>query len=124
MKTFSIKESIKSSWEIVKANFWFVVGTTVVYGLLNSGIEMGGGDRGFIFRLATFIPFVALVIVFWVVGIIVQIGYTKIYLKLEHGERSEFKELFTHYKLFWKYVGTMMLYGLRIFVGFILLIVP
>jgi uncharacterized membrane protein len=124
MKTFSIKEAIKTNWEVVKANFWFVVGTTFVYFLFNSSFEIGGEDAESAFSKVTLVALIVLGIIFWVVGTIVQMGYTKIYLKLHGGERSKFKELFTYYHLFWRYVGAMILYCLRVFLGFILLVVP
>ncbi len=124
MKTFSIKESIKVNWEVVKANFWFVVGTTFVYSLFNMGLESGRGEHDWAFNGLTLVFIILLGICFWVVGIIVQIGYTKIYLKLHEGIRPEFKELFTHHEPFWRYLGSVVLYCLRILLGLIFLIVP
>jgi uncharacterized membrane protein len=124
MKTFSIKEALSAGWEIVKKRFWFVVGTTLVYTLFNSSFKMRGVDEYGPFSWPFFLAIIPIGIIFWVISTVVQIGYAKIYLKLHHHHQAAFKELFTHWDLFWKYLGAMILYGFRVLLGFILLIVP
>ncbi len=124
MNTFSIKEVIKNNWEIVKANLWFVVGTTLVYCIFNSSFNLKSEEEEWVFSGIAFITAAGLGVILWVIGMIVQMGYLKIYLKLQSGVHSEFKELFTHYQPFWRYLGSMILYCLRVFVGLLLLIVP
>ncbi len=67
---------------------------------------------------------ILLIIAVVVLTIIVRIGYTKIYLKMADGQPVKIKEIFTEYKLFWKYLGVSILMGLAIMIGFILLIIP
>jgi len=133
MKTFSIKESIKTSWEIVKKSFWFVVGTTFIYLLFNFNINfsaksggLGGemSDYSVTTLLLVACIFLAIVVFLWFLRTIVQIGYYRIYLKLLDGIKPSFRELFSNSQPFWRYVGSTILYGLRILLGFVLLIVP
>lgn len=131
MKNFSIKESFKVSWEIVKKNFWFAVGTTFVYLLLNSNFDFGNNEQNWQwpdYSVATWVLIGAGVLLLfaclWVIRTIVQIGYYRVYLHLLDGNKPRFSELFTHRHPFWRYVGSMILYCLRVFVGFLLLIVP
>ncbi len=113
---FSIQEAIKFGWEKFKANLQLSLGTTLailVLGFLGEILDEEGG-------FGTFLG--ALLIV--IASILIQIGYTKMFLKMTDGETPKFEELFTHYKLFWKYLGTSILVGLIVIGGFILLIIP
>jgi len=132
MKTFSIKEALTQGWEILKKHFWFVIGTTFIYSLFNINFNLSGDNKEWSVPdvsmplLVLVIGVIVLVaIVFWILQTIVQIGYYRIYLKLlEGGERPKFGELFSNRKPFWRYVGSTILYCLRVFVGFLLLIIP
>lgn len=131
MNPFSIKEALKTSWEIVKKNLWFVVGTTFVYLLLNANSSSDGSKGEWQLphsSVTTWILIIGSVLVvavaLWILRTIVQIGYFRIYLKLLDGIRPNFKELFAHHHPFWRYVGSMILYCLRVLLGFILFVVP
>jgi len=130
MKTFSIREALKTGWEIIKNNLLFVIGTSFVYMIFNTNlgyrnwVEEGGDLSGGLDPMVL-IPAIAIAIVFAVIQTIVQIGYYRIYLKLiDAGEKSKFSELFTNFHPFFRYIGTTLLYCVRVFLGFILLIVP
>lgn len=131
MKTFSTKESLRIGWRIVKSNLWFAMGTTLVYLIFN--MDLSGkfdGRENWVpdMDASAMISFIALAlaafILFWLIRTLVQIGYYKINLKLLDGSKPLFKELFTNRTYFWRYVGTTILFGLRVFLGFILLVVP
>lgn len=56
--------------------------------------------------------------------IIIRIGYNKIFLRINDGEKPNFSEIFKEYPLFWKYLGVSILMPLVVLLGLILLIVP
>lgn len=64
------------------------------------------------------------VILFWALNRIIEIGLTKISIKFCDNEKSKFKDLFSHYPLFFKYLFGSILYVLIVFGGMILLIIP
>jgi len=68
--------------------------------------------------------FLAVSLILWVIQLIMDIGFHKIFLLLHDGQDARVEDLFLHYKLFWKYLGTSILLALAIMVGLVLLIVP
>jgi uncharacterized membrane protein len=111
---FSIKQSIKAGWEKFKTNVEVPVLATLFILILGS---FGGGGRE---HFAIFL----LTLVVMVISIIVKIGYAKIFLRINDGEKPKFVEIFKEYKLFWKYFGASVLYILMVAVGLILFIIP
>jgi uncharacterized membrane protein len=112
---FSIKELLRESWGKFKANIEVSILATLLVVILGS---IGGKDDKFhsgIFLLG---------LVFAVASIIVRIGYTKIFLRINDGENPKFVDIFKEYKTFWRYIGTIILNCLAVFGGFILLIIP
>jgi len=59
-----------------------------------------------------------------VFGLIIRIGYTKIFLRMSDGEKPKFSEIFSEYELFWKFLGVAILTALAVAGGLILLIIP
>lgn len=118
MNTLSIKESLSYGWQKMKENLWFFVGVTLAGFIPSALIE--GIDRSDIFGPFGFLFSIAIN----VIGSIMMIGTIKIYLKINSGEVASFRDLFDHYRLFWKFLGAHVLYFLIVFAGFILLIIP
>lgn len=110
---FSIKESIKYGWGKFRENISISVLTTLL--LLAAGSLSMDENRGkaFFFNLAlsAFL-------------LILRIGYTKIFLKINNGETTKFTDIFQEYKLFFPYLGVTILTFLAAVGGLILLIVP
>lgn len=116
-KKFSIEEALKTGWQKTKENFLFLFGvglvTFVVTTILNSAME----DKGGISILAG--------IVSVIFSVFVNIGLLKIVLKLLNSEKPNIKTfLEVTFSQFFRYIGTAILYGICVLVGFILLIVP
>src|SRR3989344_7494615 len=105
-----IGESIKYGWSKVKENLQISIFSTLL--LFVVGIVSGGG-RGF-FR--SLLAIAATVFMF-----IVRIGYNKIFLRINDGEKPMFTDIFKEYKLFWKFLGLSILYPLTVLLGLILL---
>lgn len=106
---FSIKESITYGWEKFKANLEISLLTTLL--MLVVGYVGDNAHWAASLILAIF-------------SIIINIGYTKIYLRITDGETPKFAEIFEEYRLFWKYLITNILQALAMLGGLILLIIP
>lgn len=120
MQTFSKKEAIKFGWETMKANFWFFAGLLLImFAVSFIPGEISRELKG----VAPFLSFI-FALIGWILDIIIGIGVIKIALDFVDNRKSEYKELFTHYKLFFRYLGASILYGLIVLGGFILLIAP
>jgi len=120
MQTFSIKEAVKHGWTLFKANKKILILATLLFVIL-SNLNNQSGD-GWGRYHSGFSPIVWLVL--FAVSIIVQIGWLKIMLHIERGEKASLKELFTHVEIFWKYLGVHIIYVVAMMIGFVLLIVP
>jgi uncharacterized membrane protein len=111
---FSIKQSIKTSWEKFKIEAGLCVLATLLMLIISS---VGGGREG---HYGTFLFTIAAMIF----SLIIKIGYTKIFLRINDGEKPKFLEIFNEYKLFWKYLGASILFALVTVGGLIILIIP
>ena len=113
---FSIKESIKYAWEKSKEHMELVLFTTLLILAVGSLTGGFGGNNQNDFSLIGLIA-----IIF---GMIIKIGYNKIFLRIYDGETPKFVDIFKEYKTFWKYLGVSIIYPLVILGGLILTIVP
>jgi len=118
-KKFSIKESLSFGWGIMKSNFWFFVGlllivwgVSLVYGLIEDQIREQ--------RVLSLI----VNLTFFILNIIITMGAIKIALKFHDGQKGRIVDLFSCFRLFFKYVSGSVVYGLIILAGLILLVVP
>jgi uncharacterized membrane protein len=109
---FSITESIKYGWAKMKENMQLSLFSTLLMLAVGS---VSGGRRGG----AAVLGILATIFL-----IIVRIGYTKIFLRMNEGEKPKFSDLFSEYHLFWKYLGVSILTGLAVVGGLILLLLP
>lgn len=105
---FSISESIKYGWAKMKENMQLSLFATLL--MVATGI------------LTKMDSLLSLLLIIFM--LIVRIGYTKIFLRMNDGEKPKFSEIFDEYALFWKYLGVSILQGLVILGGLILIIIP
>ena len=116
---FLKKEALSFGWRTVTANLWFFVcvGFIIIAtgSLSQIAKETGLSD-------VAFFPIIGLA--FWVLQIFVQLGATKVALKSCDGINATISDLFSQGRLFLRYLGASILYGLIVAGGFILLIVP
>lgn len=117
MKTFSIKEAIKHGWELFKTHKKALVIPFIIIAVVQN---LGG----FLSDNASPVAEGVISLVLWIVGMWLQIGIQKLVLSIEDGGAPEWKEIFNHGKLLIKYTVTTILYGLGVFIGLLLLIVP
>jgi len=112
---FSIKESIKYGWEKSKEHMELVLFTTLLI-LAVGSIAGGFGENQ---NELSLIGIIAIIF-----GIIIKIGYNKIFLRIHDGEIPKFVDIFKEYPIFWRYLGVSILYPLVILGGLILIIIP
>ncbi|OGZ35498.1 MAG: hypothetical protein A3A94_02665 [Candidatus Portnoybacteria bacterium RIFCSPLOWO2_01_FULL_43_11] len=119
-QNFSKKEAIKFGWQTMKSNLGFFIGLLLLVFVINIG---PGLLTALVLGKIPLLSFVFAVIS-WVLQIIIGIGLIKIALKFCGNEKGEFSDLFSSYPLFFKYLFGSILYGLIVFGGLILLIIP
>ncbi len=115
MKTFSIKASLKAGWSLWKHHRKLLVLSTLIIVIFNflSDVE---GEGSWILNIHG--------IVFGIIAMLLQIGWTKLLFKVNDGKETNLHELVQHFSLFWKYLGTTILFCLGSFLGLLLLVVP
>jgi len=121
-KTFSIAEALNFGWNTLKANLGFFAGLFVIIGVINLGPSLLGSslDQDTAFLLLAF----ALSLAGWVLGVIISLGLIKVTLAFVDGKKPDFADLFRAYPLFFRYLLASIVYGLIVFFGFLLFIVP
>ena len=113
-------------WPLTKKYLWFFIGVmifqqifvqipTLLTALVQTALNVPNDEP--ISSTANFI-------VSFVLGIIIQSGFIALALHAIDGALPRFSDLFSQFSVFWRYVGASILYGLLLFVGFLLLIVP
>lgn len=116
MKTFSIKEAFHNSWELFKVHKKVLIISTLI--LIAANIA---GDS---MRDNWSIWSGILNLVFYVIGLWIMVGLLKIVISIFDGGAPKVEELFAHNDLIWKYFLVTVCYGLIVFLGLVLLIVP
>ncbi len=115
-KELNLSEAISFGWSSTKDNLWFFVVTFLIVFAINIAqglLTSGGSFLSFLFLLA-----------FYAASVIVGMGVLKVTLKLVDGQKPEYSDLFSSYRLFWSYFGASLLYGLMSGIGYMLLVIP
>ncbi len=117
---YSKAEAFRYGWNMMKNNFGFfiilllIVGTFyIVPNIVSTLLEQS--DPG----LSGIINLVAMII-----NLFMGMGMIKVALKMSNDEKGEIDDLFSAWPLFLNYLGGSILYGLIIFGGILLLIIP
>jgi uncharacterized membrane protein len=121
MEKFSKKEAIRFGWEIAKKKIKFftllLILIFIIFFLLSDLSEYYRIRGNFL------ISFLVLLIRL-VLNLIFNLGLVKISLKIYDGEEPKISDLFSQYRLFFRYFFASVLAFLITLFGFILLIVP
>lgn len=119
MSSFSIGESIRASWQITKNNFGFLIValliTGAVYIVMQTMLGAVSDNAGLLFLLS---------LLYYVLELLLGIGIITISIKLVDHKEVELKDLFMHYQYLFRYFVGSLLYGIIVFVGLILFIIP
>lgn len=123
-------EAIRFGWKTLKENTGFLlgviglyIGVQIVFAIIQTMLDTGADTRS-----ADMISMGAawwiVYIVSLVVSLLMGIGLLKISLAFVDGKKPEFSELFSQTKYLARFLGVYIAYGLIVFVGFLLLIIP
>ena len=120
MEHFQIGEAIKFGWEKFKAHFlflWLTLGVVAGISILTGYLEKAVEEEEFIsFAVSLGSIFITMIL---------ELGLIRLYLTLiDTDQESKLAELFSEYRLFWRYLGGTILYVLMVILGLILLILP
>lgn len=119
-KKFLKKEAIGFGWEIAKANIGFFVLFLLIVWVANMIFTAPSGYYWGKFYVWT--PFLA--VLSWVVGIFINMAYIRVSLRFARGETAELEDLWMSYPKFLEFLVGSILYGLLVFAGILLLIIP
>lgn len=119
-KTFSKSEAVKFGWNVMKSNLGFFIVLLIVVGLIYIVPDMIGK---LVEKDAPVLAFI-ISIISLVLGVVVGLGLIKIALRFCDNQKGRFADLFSQYRLFFKYLFGSILYNLIVSVGMILFIIP
>ena len=117
---FSKREALRFGWNTFKAHWLFLL---VVAALANFISFAPGFFLQWVSEDFFLIKWIVN-IVFWVIGAVFTIGQFRVLLLFLAGKKPEYADLFRESKLLLSYWVGSFIFGLLVFVGFILLIVP
>lgn len=120
MHKFTVKEAILFGWYTYKKNWkFFLILFLMVWGAYTilSWVVAAASEQFALIGLPVRIGASALETIIW-------IGLVKIAIDFAAHKNPDYKDIYTHYKLFWKYLGGVILYSLIVLGGFILLVIP
>lgn len=123
MKSFSKKEALQFGWNVTKSNLGFFIGFLIVFVALIvvpaiiSTIAMETNETNVFLGTIFYVAYYVLIFT-------VSMGLIKTALRFCDNEKGNFKDLFSQYPLFFKYLAGYILYFLIVWVGTILFIVP
>lgn len=126
---------IETSWRIFKNNIGITIGCVFIGGILINvcGLpqnilsavgealqKQGNGDAAMICNLLSicFLPLSLAAQMF------IQAGQARLMLNVARGKPAELGDLFTGGRYFWRMLGSTIVFGLMLVIGFILCVVP
>ncbi|MEK7106915.1 MAG: hypothetical protein AAB899_01890 [Patescibacteria group bacterium] len=116
---FSASDMIRFGWETFKKRPWFFIQVMVVQVLLTWAINVLSAQ----FSDGSALSFIGTALRI-ALSMLLSMGVTALLLKAHDAVESAALEDLWHPRPFWQYLGAGLLYGLGIFVGIILLIIP
>ncbi len=125
-KAFPRKEYMGAVWPLVKKYFWLLLAILIIQQVLvNIPSAIAGIIQG-LYHLPDGEPIGALLsfVAMTAIGTILQAGLVGIALTVVSGGAPHIGDLFSKTRVFWRYLGCSILYGLIAVGGFFLLIFP
>ncbi|KAA3618713.1 MAG: hypothetical protein DWQ05_07045 [Calditrichaeota bacterium] len=116
---FSIGDAFRHGWDKTLANLGFMIAAFV----LVIFVYIALASAQYVLEDAVLLAFI-IGLAGAVVGTVIEMGFFKIALKAYDDQPLDYGDLFAHFHLFFKYFAAAILYGLMVFIGFILLIIP
>jgi uncharacterized membrane protein len=124
-KKFDSKLSLMFGWDCVKKNFWFLI-VVFAFDLLILYLPsiVGKITDKVNFTLPSLIFYFVFNLVFWIMGLIVSLGFLHITVLLASGVNASFSDLFSKAGKIFNCFISSILCGIIVALGFILFIVP
>jgi len=121
-QAFSIKEAFSFGWKNTTGRFWFFVGIVlIIFGVsVLPGIVFGQLAKLLDLPLLSFVG----TSIGQIFSLIVGLGFLRVILNIYDGREVKTGQLFSEYRLFFKYLVGTILYGLIILIGLMLFIIP
>ena len=119
-KKFLKKEAINFGWETAKANIGFFVLFLLVIWIAEVIFTAPSGSYWGKYYVWSPVLF----LLDWIVGVFVGLAVIRVTLRFTRGETAEFEDLWMGYPKFLEYLVGSILYGLLVFAGLVLLIIP
>ncbi len=117
---FSKGEALSFGWNTMKDNLGFLIGLLIVVMLIYSvPSAIGKWLTKSVPALSAFIDIIS-----WVLEMVIGMGLIRIALKFCDNEHGKFRDLFSCFPLFFKYLFSSIVYGLIVLGGVILLVIP
>jgi len=120
MEKFSKKEAISFGWKIMKENLRFFIILFIVVGLISYLPEI----ISLLLRKEWPLLSLGTDLIGLVLGLIITLGLIKISLNFCDNLKSKITDLFSQYRLVFRYLFASILYGVIVILGTILLIIP
>jgi len=115
-KKFAVDKAFDYGWSSMKPNFWFFASVLAFVFIMYTALSYLMKHSGSLNTVLT--------IIYYFVCILVSIGLIKIALKIYEKKKNDFLDIINSYEQFLDYLIASIIYGIILFVGFILLIVP
>lgn len=123
-KDFSIGDAVNFGWYTMKTNLgFFIPAVLIIWGIsaVPSGFQWVAGLAD---APVMVVLYLLLAIISLVVGIFLSMAQIRIGLRYCSGEKADFPDLVSSYPRFGDFLLGSILFGLIVFAGFILLIIP
>ena len=120
IQKFSKKEAISFGWQITKSNFWFFVGLLILAGIIRVGPNL---IKELLKEKSPGLSFL-IDLIGLVLSLIIVLGLIKISLNFCDNLKSEIFDLFSQYRLVFRYLFAFILYVLICSLGLIFFIIP
>ena len=108
IKSFSKKEALQFGWNVTKSNLGFFIGFLIAFILL---IVISAVIANIAMETNVFLGTI-FYIVYYVLAFTISMGLVKTALRFCDNEKGNFKDLFSQYRLFFKYLAGSILYFL------------
>lgn len=119
-KKLAISEAVGFGWKTALNNLGFFVALFIIVAL----IYIVPGWLKEATKVTAPLLSVVIGLVSFVLIVVVKLGLLKISLRFVDNEKGRFEDLWAYFHLFFKFLGTSIIYGLIVLAGLILLIVP
>jgi uncharacterized membrane protein len=116
-QTFLISDVLSSAWQYFKKHWRFLILALLLVVALNIVASLLGSQlQGIVSVLITLAS--------WVISVCINIGFLTIFLHIAKDENPSWNNFTENVHLFWKMILGGLLYGVIVFFGTLLLIVP